>query len=81
MNVCLSSLYTYSGFLPGGRGTHQQLSSQTAASLSFARWQSTQAKTGVFLLNMGGPETTKDVHSFLLNLFSDKDLIPLPGQK
>lgn len=33
------------------------------------------------MLNLGGPETTNDVHDFLLRLFSDKDLIPLPAQK
>jgi len=32
------------------------------------------------MLNLGGPETTDDVHKFLLRLFSDKDLIPLPFQ-
>ncbi|KAJ3117857.1 ferrochelatase hem15 [Phlyctochytrium bullatum] len=30
---------------------------------------------------MGGPEKLSDVHSFLFNLFSDGDLIPLPFQK
>ncbi|XP_038079050.1 ferrochelatase, mitochondrial-like isoform X2 [Patiria miniata] len=38
------------------------------------------AKTGVMLLNMGGPETVDEVHDFLLRLFLDKDLIPLPAQ-
>ncbi|XP_067941338.1 ferrochelatase, mitochondrial-like [Watersipora subatra] len=38
-------------------------------------------KTGIMMLNLGGPETTDEVHSFLLRLFSDKDLIPLPAQK
>ena len=33
------------------------------------------------MLNMGGPETLADVHGFLLRLFSDKDLIPLPVQR
>lgn len=37
-------------------------------------------KTGIMMLNLGGPETTEQVHSFLLRLFSDKDLIPLPFQ-
>lgn len=37
-------------------------------------------KTGIILLNLGGPETTDDVHDFLLRLFLDKDLIPLPAQ-
>lgn len=38
-------------------------------------------KTGILMLNMGGPETVDDVHDFLLRLFSDKDLIPLPAQR
>lgn len=37
-------------------------------------------KTGILMLNMGGPETLDDVHDFLLRLFMDKDLIPLPAQ-
>jgi len=32
------------------------------------------------LLNMGGPETTDEVHDFLLRLFSDRDLMVLPAQ-
>ena len=35
--------------------------------------------TGVLLLYMGGPETLDDVEPFLLNLFSDRELIQLPG--
>lgn len=42
---------------------------------------SKKPKTGILMLNMGGPETTNDVYDFLLRLFSDKDLIPLPAQK
>jgi protoheme ferro-lyase len=38
-------------------------------------------KTGILLLNMGGPETLDDVHQFLLRLFSDRDLMQLPFQK
>ena len=30
---------------------------------------------------MGGPETTDDVHDFLLRLFSDRDLMVLPAQR
>ncbi|KAI7907461.1 ferrochelatase [Cokeromyces recurvatus] len=37
--------------------------------------------TAVLLTNMGGPETTGDVYSFLYNLFSDRDLMQLPFQK
>lgn len=35
--------------------------------------------TGVFLLYMGGPRTLDEVRPFLLELFSDRDLIRLPG--
>ncbi|XP_077319082.1 ferrochelatase, mitochondrial isoform X1 [Lithobates pipiens] len=37
-------------------------------------------KTGILMLNMGGPETVDDVHDFLLRLFLDKDLMTLPVQ-
>lgn len=37
-------------------------------------------KTGVVLLNMGGPETLDDVRPFLYNIFSDREIIRLgPG--
>ncbi|CAG0878567.1 unnamed protein product, partial [Darwinula stevensoni] len=38
-------------------------------------------RTGVLMLNMGGPAGTRDVHPFLLRLFSDRDLISLPFHK
>jgi ferrochelatase len=34
-------------------------------------------KTGVILLNMGGPDRLDDVEPFLFNLFSDRDIIKL----
>ena len=37
-------------------------------------------KTGVLMLNMGGPSTLDEVGEFLSRLFHDKDLIPLPAQ-
>ncbi|KAG8504550.1 Ferrochelatase, mitochondrial [Galemys pyrenaicus] len=37
-------------------------------------------KTGILMLNMGGPETVGDVHDFLLRLFLDRDLMTLPFQ-
>ena len=37
-------------------------------------------KTGILLLNMGGPEKVEGVYDFLLRLFSDPDLIPLPAR-
>ncbi|PPE00260.1 hypothetical protein GOBAR_DD02738 [Gossypium barbadense] len=38
-----------------------------------------EEKIGVLLLNLGGPETLKDVQPFLYNLFADPDIIRLPG--
>lgn len=39
------------------------------------------AKTGILMLNMGGPRNKDEVHDFLLRLFSDRDIIQLPVQK
>lgn len=36
-----------------------------------------QEKTGVLLLNLGGPERQEDVRPFLLHLFSDREIIRL----
>ncbi|HEY9746486.1 MAG TPA: ferrochelatase [Oculatellaceae cyanobacterium] len=36
------------------------------------------SKTGILLLNMGGPAKLEDVQPFLYNLFSDPDIIKLP---
>ncbi|XP_076060462.1 ferrochelatase, mitochondrial [Oratosquilla oratoria] len=38
-------------------------------------------KTGILMLNMGGPQNSGEVHDFLLRLFSDRDIIQLPAQK
>ncbi|XP_053634811.1 ferrochelatase, mitochondrial isoform X1 [Cherax quadricarinatus] len=37
-------------------------------------------KTGILMLNMGGPKTRDEVHDFLLRLFKDRDIIQLPFQ-
>ncbi len=36
------------------------------------------ARTGVLLLNLGGPDSLEAVEPFLVNLFSDRDIIQLP---
>lgn len=41
--------------------------------------QSVRAKTGVLLLNLGGPDRLEDVRPFLYNLFADPDIIRLPS--
>lgn len=37
-------------------------------------------RTGVLLLNMGGPKTLDEVEPFLLRLFADREIISLPWQ-
>ena len=36
-------------------------------------------KTGILLLNLGGPDTLEAVRPFLVRLFSDREIIRLPG--
>jgi len=53
-------------------------SSLVRVELKFSATYSTRVpKTGVVLMNLGGPETTQDVRPFLQRLFADGDLIPL----
>merc|ERR1719330_2271593 len=37
-------------------------------------------KTGILMLNMGGPRNSGEVQEFLTNLFADRDIIKLPLQ-
>jgi protoporphyrin/coproporphyrin ferrochelatase len=39
---------------------------------------SNDSKTGVVLLNLGGPESLEAIHDFLVNMLSDPDLVPIP---
>jgi ferrochelatase len=38
-------------------------------------------RTGIVMLNLGGPETLDDVQPFLLELFADREIIQLPFQR
>ncbi|XP_017141593.1 ferrochelatase, mitochondrial [Drosophila miranda] len=38
------------------------------------------AKTAVLMLNMGGPQSTDQVHDYLLRIMTDRDMIQLPVQ-
>lgn len=49
--------------------------------LRFNSTVSTRKPTGIVFMNMGGPSKVSETYDFLLRLFSDKDLIPLPFQK
>lgn len=37
-------------------------------------------KTGILMLNMGGPNSTEEVHEYLLRIMTDRDIIQLPFQ-
>lgn len=39
---------------------------------------SNKPKTGIVLLNMGGPQNTDQVHDYLNQIMTDRDMIQLP---
>lgn len=41
----------------------------------------TKIKTGIVMMNLGGPATLDDVEPFLLELFADREIIQLPLQR
>lgn len=36
------------------------------------------AKTGIVMLNMGGPQSVDQVHDYLLRIMTDRDMIQFP---
>ena len=60
-----------------GQLRQRQLATTSAAT---AATTTAAAKTGVLMLNMGGPRTADDVEMFLRRLFEDRDIIKLPFQ-
>lgn len=44
----------------------------------FIRNLSKKPKTGIILLNMGGPQKKEQVHDYLLRIMTDRDMIQLP---
>ena len=54
------------------------LSSQaryTSSSSSGGGKEGVKPKTGILMLNMGGPRNSEEVEPFLRNLFADRDII------
>uniref|UniRef100_A0A7S0JK38 Ferrochelatase n=2 Tax=Calcidiscus leptoporus TaxID=127549 RepID=A0A7S0JK38_9EUKA len=49
------------------------------ASLALEESSRSNERTGVLLLNLGGPDTIEQVEPFLYNLFSDPEIITLPS--
>jgi protoporphyrin/coproporphyrin ferrochelatase len=43
--------------------------------------RTSRIKTGIVMLNLGGPATLEDVEPFLLELFADREIIQLPLQR
>ena len=48
------------------------------AKLSTSNCLGNKVKTGILMLNMGGPKNSEEVQQFLTNLFLDRDIIKLP---
>jgi hypothetical protein len=46
--------------------------------LCFVRNASNFPKTGIVLLNMGGPQKIEQVHNYLNQIMTDRDMIQLP---
>lgn len=47
---------------------------------SLSGYVSASPKTGILMMNMGGPRSTDEVEGFLTNLFTDRDIIQIPFQ-
>ena len=57
------------------------MSNDTLSSTEVESSSKRAIKTGILMLNMGGPQNAAEVEDFLTRLFSDKDIINLPMQK
>lgn len=58
-----------------GKLTHNQLRRDFSVSSSLAK-----PKTAILMMNMGGPQHIDQVHDYLLNIMTDRDMIQLPFQ-
>lgn len=47
---------------------------------SLSATNANKTKTAILMLNMGGPQNTSQVHDYLLNIMTDRDMIQLPMQ-
>jgi ferrochelatase len=46
-----------------------------------ASFEGSRIRTGIVMMNLGGPATLEDVEPFLLELFADREIIQLPLQR
>ena len=63
----------FSNHLASARKRGYKVSSSTIQSNNINK----KAKTGILMLNMGGPRNEKEVQNFLTRLFLDTDIIKL----
>ncbi len=61
--------------------SHAALDQQGARSDAAANGPAGRVKTGIVMLNLGGPATLDAVEPFLLELFADREIIQLPLQR
>jgi len=54
--------------------------SETGQDVTSSKEEVRKPKTGILMLNMGGPRNAGEVGEFLNNLFADRDIIKLPMQ-
>jgi ferrochelatase len=55
-------------------------SNSTLKNVAAGQAQKTPIKTGVLMINMGGPAKLEHVHDYLLGIMTDRDMIQLPFQ-
>lgn len=55
-------------------------SSSLLKSAAAGQSQKQPVKTGILMINMGGPEKIEQVHDYLLGIMTDRDMIQLPFQ-
>ena len=53
---------------------------QMSVAVNSKQMNNIKPKTGILMLNMGGPTTTEQVHEYLFRIMTDHDMIQLPVQ-
>lgn len=66
--------------LPLPTGARAAAAAAAAAAARARAYSTAVPKTGIVLVNMGGPSTLDEVHDYLSRLFHDRDLMRLPFQ-
>ena len=64
-----------------GRGAHQDRARGGTDPVSVYIGRMSKVKTGIVMMNLGGPANLDEVEPFLLELFADREIIQLPFQR